>query len=80
MYVTLTALWKFFHYSPKRAESLKMVQQLLDLPELKIAKSSDTRWLAGQEEETKRKRPLPTSGVELFRGAKYVVQYTCILV
>ena len=46
VYVTLTALWKFFHYSPKRAESLKMVQQVLDLPELKIAKPSDTRWLA----------------------------------
>ena len=46
VYVTLTSLWKFFHYSPKRAESLKMVQQVLDLPELKIAKPSDTRWLA----------------------------------
>ena len=46
MYVTLTALWKFFHYSPKRAVSLKMVQQMLDLPELKIAKPSDTRLLA----------------------------------
>ena len=45
VYVTLTALWKFFNYSPKRAESLKMVQQVLDLPELKIAKPSDTRWL-----------------------------------
>ena len=46
VYVTLTALWKFFHYSPKRVESLKMVQQVLKLPELKIAKLSDTRWLA----------------------------------
>ena len=46
VYVTLTALWKFFHYSPKRAESLKMVQQVLNLPELRIAKPSDTRWLA----------------------------------
>ena len=46
VYVTLTALWKFFHYSSKRAESLKMVQQVLQLPELKIAKPSDTRWLA----------------------------------
>ena len=46
VYVTLTALWKFFHYSPKRAESLKMVQQVLHLPELRIAKPSDTRWLA----------------------------------
>ena len=44
--VTLTALWKFFHYSPKRVESLKMVQQVLHLPELRIAKPSDTRWLA----------------------------------
>ena len=35
-----------FHYSPKRAESLKKVQKVLDLPELKIVKPSDTRWLA----------------------------------
>ena len=46
MYATLMALWKYFHYSPKRAESLKAVQSVLDLPELKIAKPSDTRWLA----------------------------------
>ena len=39
-------LWKFFHYSPKRAESLKEIQKVLDLPELKIVKPSDTRWLA----------------------------------
>ena len=46
VYVTLTALWKCFHYSPKRTESLKQVQCILDLPELKIIKPSDTRWLA----------------------------------
>ena len=46
MYVSLMDLWKYFHYSPKRAESLKAVQSVLDLPELKIAKPSDTRWLA----------------------------------
>ena len=40
----LTALWKFFHYSPKRAQPLKLVQPVLDLPELKVAKPSDTRW------------------------------------
>ena len=27
----------FFHYSPKRAESLKEVQKVLDLPELKLS-------------------------------------------
>ena len=45
MYATLTFLWKFFHYSPKQAETLKKVQQVLDLPELKMIKPSDTRWL-----------------------------------
>ena len=46
VYVTLTALWKFFHYSPKRTESLKQVQCILDLSELKIVKPSDTQGLA----------------------------------
>ena len=41
MYITLTALWKFFYYSPKRGQSLKEVQKVLDLPELKIMKR---RW------------------------------------
>ena len=43
---TLMMLWKFLHYSPKRAESLREIQKVLDLPELKIVKLSDTRWLA----------------------------------
>ena len=46
VYTTLTTLWKYFHYSPKRAECLKEVQRVLDMPELKIIKPSDTRWLA----------------------------------
>ena len=48
VYKTLMTLWKFFHYSPKRADHLKRVQQVhvLDLPELKVTKHSDTRWLA----------------------------------
>ena len=46
VYTTLTTLWKFYHYSPKRAETLKDVQTVLDLPELKVIKPSDTRWLA----------------------------------
>ena len=37
-YTTTTSLWKFFHYSPKRAETLKEVQLVLDLPELKVTK------------------------------------------
>ena len=46
MYTTLPTLWKFFHYSSKRAECLKDVKRVLDLPELKIIWPSDTRWLA----------------------------------
>ena len=42
VYTTLMTLWKFFHYSPKHAESLKEIQKVLDLPELKIVKPSDT--------------------------------------
>ena len=38
--------WKLFHYSPKCAQSLKEIQKVPDLPELKIVKPSDTRWLA----------------------------------
>ena len=39
-------IWKPFFYSPKKAESLKAVQSVLKLPELKIVKPSDTRWLS----------------------------------
>ena len=46
VYITLTTLWSFFHYSPKRAECLKEVQRVLDLPELKVDKPSNTHWLA----------------------------------
>ena len=46
VYTTLMMLWKFFHYSPKCAERLKEIQNVLDLPELKIVKPSDTRWAA----------------------------------
>ena len=45
VYITLTTLWKFFQYSPKRAECLKAVQRVLNMPELKVIKPSDTRWL-----------------------------------
>ena len=37
---------EIFYYSPKCAQSLKEVQKVLDFPELKIVKPSDTRWLA----------------------------------
>ena len=33
-------------YSPKHAESLKEIQKVLGLPELKIVRPSDPHWLA----------------------------------
>ena len=42
---TMTNLLKMFHNSPKKAEALKSVQSVLSLPELKVVKQSDTRWL-----------------------------------
>ena len=43
---TMTNLWKMFYYSPKKAEALKSIQLILNLPELKVVKPSDTRWLS----------------------------------
>lgn len=44
--MTLTTLWKISHNSPKRIWSLNGVQHVLDLPELRIIKPSNTSWLA----------------------------------
>ena len=46
MFSTMTNLWKLFHYSPQKAESLKHFQAILNLPELKVTRPSDTRWLS----------------------------------
>ena len=46
VYTTVTTLWNYFHFSPKRAKSLKEIQHVLNLPEMKVIKPSDTRWLA----------------------------------
>ncbi|XP_064386984.1 zinc finger MYM-type protein 1-like [Halichondria panicea] len=39
-------IWKLFYYSPKKMQALKEVQAVLGLPELKVVKPSDTRWLS----------------------------------
>ncbi len=43
VYATLTSLWSFFHHSPKCAQALKEIHNVLNLPELKVVKPSDTR-------------------------------------
>ena len=46
VYTTLTTL---FRYSLKRCVRLKDVHAVLEIPELKIAKPSDTKWLAHEK-------------------------------
>ena len=49
VYTTLSTLWKYFHYSPKRARYLKEIQHVLNLPEIKVIMPSDTHWLGHKQ-------------------------------
>ena len=40
-----------FHYSPKKFSALKEMQALVNHPQLKMIKLSDTRWLAQDRSE-----------------------------
>ena len=46
---TLLTMWKAFHYSPKKAEKLIEILAILNAPELKVTKPSDTRWLVREQ-------------------------------
>ena len=45
-FATLMSVWKMFHYSPKKFSVLKEMQALVNHPQLKMIKPSDTSWLA----------------------------------
>ena len=55
----LAALWKHFHYSPVRAASLREVQQIMQLDELKVVKAADTCWLSHDASVSSLLRILP---------------------
>ena len=42
----ILAIWKLFHYSPKKAAILREIQAVLAHPQLKMLKPGDTRWLS----------------------------------
>ena len=46
VFATLMSVWKMFHYFPKKFSALKEMQALVNHPQLKMIKPSDTRWLA----------------------------------
>ena len=56
---TLLTIWKAFHYSPKKAEKLAEVQAVLQSPEIKMQKPSDTRWLARERAIRAVRKSLP---------------------
>ena len=44
----LFALWNYFHHSSVRSAGLKQVQELMQIPELKLVKAVDTHWLSNK--------------------------------
>ena len=46
VFATMMAIWKTFHYSPKKAARLADIQAVLENPKMKMIKPSDTRWTA----------------------------------
>ena len=46
VFATLMSVWKMFHCSPKKFSALKEMQALINHPQLKMIKPSDTCWLA----------------------------------
>ncbi len=56
---TLLTIWKFFYYSPKKAEKLAEIQAVLNAPEIKMVKRSDTRWLSRKRAIRAVRRSLP---------------------
>ena len=45
MFGTMVSLLSLFYYCPQKVESLKHVQAVLNLSELKVIKPSDIRWI-----------------------------------
>ena len=60
MFGTMGNIWKLFFNSPKKAELLKEDQSVLKLPEHKMVKSSDTRWISHERCIRAIYRELPT--------------------
>ena len=57
---THLTVWKAFNYSPKKAEKLAEIEAVLNTPEIKVTKPSDTRWLARENCVQAIRKVLPT--------------------
>ena len=67
MFGTMTNRWKLFYYSHKKAEASKKVQSVLYMPELKVVKPSDTRWLSHERWVKAIQKELPALIITLHK-------------
>ena len=63
----LLSLYNFFHNSPVRSARLKQVQEVLSIPQLKIARAVDTRWLSHKSVISTLLKTLPAVLVYLYQ-------------
>lgn len=63
----LLTLYNFFHNSPVKSARLKQVQEVLSIPQLKITRAVDTRWLSHKSVISTQLRTLPAVLVYLYQ-------------
>lgn len=44
----MMTIWRIFHFSALKKDKLEEMQRLMNHPEMKMIKPSDTRWIAYQ--------------------------------
>ena len=70
----LLTLYNYFHFSPVKSARLKLVQELLNTPQLKVTRAVDTCWLSHKTVISTLLRTLPAAGADpgLSVGGCYV--------
>ena len=67
---TLSQLFYFYQNSPVRMSGLKAIEELLEMPALKLKKAADTRWLSHESACRTLVKVLPAVLVSLAREAE----------
>ena len=66
MFGTMTNLWKLFYYSPQKSRSIEECPVCV-VPELKVVKPSDTRWLSHERCVKAIRKKLPALIITLHK-------------
>ena len=67
MFGAMTNRWKLIYYFPKKAEALNNIYSVLCMPELKVMKPSDTRWLSHERCVKAIQKELPALTITLHK-------------